>query len=50
MNDYEISEVDRKTIYQMAKDVYTPDADAVFISCTGLATAPLIQLLGMLYD
>lgn len=35
MNDYEISEVDRKTTYQMAMDLSTPDTDAVFISCTG---------------
>lgn len=45
MNDYHISKVDDETVYQMAKQVDTEDAEAIFISCTGLHTTPIIQYL-----
>jgi len=45
MNDYHISNVDDETIYQMAKQVNTDDAEAVFISCTGLHTTSIIRYL-----
>ncbi|MEI3604271.1 aspartate/glutamate racemase family protein [Pseudogracilibacillus sp. SE30717A] len=45
MNDYEISNLDIHSIYQMAIDVNTDDAEAVFISCTGLSAANLIKVL-----
>src|SRR5690625_1957728 len=45
MNDYKISSLDIHSIYQMAKEVNTDDAEAVFISCTGLSTAHLIEVL-----
>src|SRR5699024_5067809 len=44
-NDYTISNLDIQSIYQMAIDVNTADADAVFISCTGLSAAHLIEVL-----
>lgn len=45
MNDYEISAIDQQTIYNMAINVNTADADAVFLSCTGLHAVQLIAAL-----
>ena len=45
MNDYKISNLGIDSIYQMAMEVNTADADAVFLSCTGLSAAPLIEIL-----
>lgn len=45
MDDYQISNLDDETIYQMAKQVDTDDAEAIFISCTGLHTIPFIEYL-----
>lgn len=44
-NDYHISSLDIQSIYQMAIDVNTDDAEAVFISCTGLSAANIISIL-----
>lgn len=45
MNDYKISKLDLNTIYQRAVDTVTDDSEAIFISCTGLSTVPLIKAL-----
>lgn len=45
MNDYKISSISLNTIYQMAVDTVTDDSEAIFISCTGLSTVPLIKIL-----
>ncbi|MBO1002102.1 maleate cis-trans isomerase family protein [Pseudogracilibacillus auburnensis] len=45
MNDYEISNLDSNTIYRMAINANTDDADALFISCTGLQAVHMIQEL-----
>ena len=45
MDDYEISNLDIKKIYDMAVAADTDDAEAVFISCTGLSAAHLIKEL-----
>lgn len=45
MNDYKISNLGIDSIYQMAVEVNTADADAVFLSCTGLSAVPLIEVL-----
>lgn len=44
-NDYEISAVDSHKIYEMALSANTDDAEALFLSCTGLSAAPLIDVL-----
>lgn len=44
-NDYEISNLDIGAIYQMAMNANTDDAEALFISCTGLQAAPVIHML-----
>lgn len=44
-NDYTISNLDAHTVYQMAKDADTEDAEAVFISCTGISAIHLIEAL-----
>lgn len=44
-SDYEISNTRIDTIYKMAKEVDTADAEAVFISCTGLSTVHLLETL-----
>lgn len=44
-NDYKISTLDMELIYQMAMEVNTADAEAVFLSCTGLSAVPLIEVL-----
>ncbi|MBT2570112.1 aspartate/glutamate racemase family protein [Planococcus sp. ISL-110] len=44
-SDYEISNITVDTIYKMAKEVDTADAEAVFISCTGLSAVRLIETL-----
>jgi maleate isomerase len=40
-----VQEVSLDTIYQLALEVDTPQAEAVFISCTGLKTLPIIEKL-----
>ncbi|MEJ8777003.1 maleate cis-trans isomerase family protein [Pseudogracilibacillus sp. ICA-222130] len=45
MNDYDISALDLKTIYDMAVQADHPDAEAVFISCTGIQALQVIPLL-----
>lgn len=45
MNDYAISALTLQDMYQMATEAYTEDAQALFLSCTGLATMPLIEKL-----
>src|SRR5699024_6337825 len=45
MNDYAISSLDIHSIYRMAMEANTDDAEAVFISCTGLSAASLIEAL-----
>ncbi|HLS06585.1 MAG TPA: aspartate/glutamate racemase family protein [Bacillota bacterium] len=45
MNDYKISELNLQTIYNMATKTITNDSEAIFISCTGLSTLPLINAL-----
>ena len=44
-NDYTISDLDSHAIYDMAVNADTPDADAVFLSCTGLSATHLIDVL-----
>lgn len=44
-NDYTISALDSNTIYKMAIQANTDDAEALFISCTGLQAAPIITAL-----
>ncbi|WP_080875046.1 maleate cis-trans isomerase family protein [Oceanobacillus timonensis] len=44
-NDYQISTLDTNAIYQMAMKVNTEDAEAVFLSCTGLSAANIIHML-----
>jgi len=44
-NDYSISSLDTHSIYKMAVEANTEDAEAVFISCTGLSAANLIEVL-----
>lgn len=45
MNDYKISSLSPETVYNLATRAMTSDADALFISCTGLSTLPLIKIL-----
>ena len=45
MNDYAISALTLRDMYKMATQAYTEDAQALFLSCTGLATMPLIEKL-----
>ena len=40
-----VQKVSLDTIYQLALEVNTPEAEAVFISCTGLKTLPIIEEL-----
>lgn len=42
-DDYAISELDSKTIYEMAMNADTEDADALFLSCTGLSAVHIIE-------
>ncbi len=44
-NDYAISALDSHTIYEMAIDADTEEADALFLSCTGLSATHLIEIL-----
>lgn len=44
-NDYKISELDSSAIYKMAINANTKNAEALFISCTGLQAASLITAL-----
>lgn len=44
-NDYTISALDSKAIYDMAMAADTEDADALFLSCTGLSATHLIDVL-----
>lgn len=44
-NDYTISSLDAQTIYKMAREADTEDAEALFISCTGLSAAYIIDAL-----
>jgi len=45
MNDYAISELSLRDMYELAQKAYDENAQALFISCTGLATMPLIEKL-----
>lgn len=44
-DDYAISELDSRTIYEMAVKADTDDADALFLSCTGLSAVHIIEAL-----
>lgn|SRR5690625_3532409 len=44
-SDYGISNTSIDTVYKMAKEADTKDAEAVFISCTGLSAVHLIKAL-----
>lgn len=44
-SDYDISNTSIETVYQMARQADTKDAEALFISCTGLSTVHMIQTL-----
>lgn len=44
-NDYVISALDSHTIYEMAMAADTADAEALFLSCTGLSATHLIEVL-----
>ena len=44
-DDYAISALDARTIYDMAVKADTEDADALFLSCTGLSAVHLIESL-----
>ena len=42
---YLMGEVTSKEVYQLCRQVFKPDTDALFVSCTGLATFHLIRYL-----
>lgn len=44
-DDYAISELDSTQIYDMAMEADTEDAEAVFLSCTGLSAVHLVEAL-----
>lgn len=44
-NEYEISALDIQTIYEMAREADTDDAEALFISCTGLSAVHILDAL-----
>lgn len=44
-NEYKISSLDIHTIYKMVKEADTPDAEAIFVSCTGLSTIHILDAL-----
>src|SRR5699024_367530 len=44
-DDYANSELDSNTIYEMAMNADTEDADALFLSCTGLSAVHIIEAL-----
>lgn len=50
-DDHEIGAVTTEQVYDFAREVVNPEADAVFISCTNLRTigaiAPLEEALGV---
>lgn len=41
----EIATLPLADVYRLARDTDSPDADAVFISCTGMRTIPIIETL-----
>jgi len=41
----EVAAIDPEAVYEFAKGVNTPDADAIFISCTNLRTIDVIEKL-----
>ena len=43
--DSEMSSVDPQTVRHMAEAIDSPDAEALFISCTALRTSPIIEEL-----
>lgn len=43
--DSEICRVDAKTLLELAIEIDTPDAQALFISCTALTTSPVISAI-----
>src|SRR5699024_11796997 len=44
-DDYAISELDSRSIYEIAMNADTDDADALFLSCTGLSAVHMIEAL-----
>ena len=44
-NSYDIPDVTQEEIHRLALSADRPDAEAVFISCTNLRTAPLVESL-----
>ncbi|RNF40318.1 aspartate/glutamate racemase family protein [Planococcus salinus] len=44
-NDYDISHQSIETVYRLAKQADTKDAEAVFIACTGLTTVRVLEVL-----
>lgn len=45
LTDAEIDSQSLETVYKLAKETDTKDADAVFIACTGLRSVPVLQAL-----
>jgi len=41
----EVARLPLEDVYRLARDTDSPDADAVFISCTGMRTIPIIETL-----
>jgi len=42
---YEIASVESDEMYRLVKEIFTEDADAIFISCTGLTVINIIETL-----
>ncbi len=43
--EWEIGNFRTEELYQHARNIFTPDADGLFIACTGLRTAEIIEPL-----
>lgn len=42
---FNLGVIPRETIYKLAKEVDTPDSEAVFLSCVGIPTIDIIEML-----
>jgi len=42
---YKIATIESNEIYRLVKEIFTEDADAIFISCTGLHVIDIIETL-----